>query len=266
MKKIIFVVLFVCLGAGLFAQNGVDLSLGFQYGTARIFDKGNTIRQIDEPGVLLSVRVYPGTIGFAGRIGLLFPSSVTEWGVTLDSQDFDYMLFINAGLCISGIIPMNDRFAFLFDAGLSINDLTYGGSYRDTIDASWTIRLENMGAPMTMSGGHKFENIRMKESYNDFSLGIIGNAAVRLNFTRRVYIELGAAASFDFWRTKTFEFSADLTSGDSNWPANALSVFPPDKLDSDTNPTKLTLSSDEKGSTFKHFTFIPSLSIGFSFK
>jgi hypothetical protein len=270
MKKTLFLVSLICFGSVIFAQTGMDLSLGFQYGTARVFDKGETLREITEPGILLTFRGVPAAMGFFARIGLLFPSSVTEGSLSLTYSNYDYLLFLNGALGAAFKIPIEEQFSFFIDAGFSINNLFYGGSFKDTINASWTVKLENLGT--SYSGGHIYENIKMTESYNDVSFGIMGNAAIRINFSRSVFLELGAAASFDFLRIRSYKFYADFTSGPQHWQDWALSDFPHDqlKIDEEGSPPKkkakeLILESDSSSSIFKQFTFIPSISIGFCF-
>jgi hypothetical protein len=257
MKKIFVMVLLLGAGGMLFAQMGLGLGLGFQYGMARVSDNGETLRKIVEPGVLLTVRFVPNTIGAFGRIGLLFPSKVDEGDLSLTYSQFRYILFINGALGVSFKVPLNDRFSFIFDAGASINDLLYGGSYTEDIDGSWEIKLDNIG--QTYKGGHVFKDVKMSEVYNDVAIGLLGNAALRFNFTRSIYMELGAAASFDFLRFKSYKFSADLS---DDW-AEAVKTFPADKLDASSK--KLILENDMDFSVFKQFTIIPSISIGFTF-
>ena len=269
MKNIIFLVILICLCNIVFAQNGLDLSLGFQYGTARVKDNGETLRKITEPGVVLTLRMVPDAIGLFTHVGLLFPSKVTEGDVTLSYSNYNYILFLNGAIGVGFKMPINERLDFHLDAGISINDLLYGGSFKDTIDASWTIKLENLGT--TYSGGHKYENIKMKESYNDVSFGILGNMALKLKFTRSLFMMAGMAASFDFLRMRSYKFYADFTSLPLEYQKYALGDFPHDKLKiadegkANERATELTLESDNQGSVFKQFTFIPSISIGFSF-
>jgi hypothetical protein len=260
MKKVLVFALLIGAGSFLFGQDGgMELGLGFQYGRAQVFGKNVTMREITEPGILLTLRLAPGPIGFFARLGALFPSEVTEGGLTLTYDEYDYILFLNGALGPSFSVPLGS-FAFIFDVGLSINDLLYGGSYRDTINARWSIKLENLGT--TFKGGHTYENIRMSEVYNDVAIGIFGNAVLRFSFTPSVYLELAGAASFDFLRFINYSFSADLT-GNSAWPDQAKNDFPADKLDNPNNPTKLILESDSAFKIFKQFTFVPSISVGF---
>jgi len=265
MKKIIVLLIFICLGGGLFAQMGIDLGLGFEYGTARVIDDGTTVRKLTEPGAVITFRFVPNTVGFFGRLGLLFPSKVTEGGVTLTYSKYDYILFVNSGLGASFKVPINDRFVFFVDAGMSINDLFYGSSFKDTIDASWKIKIENLGT--TYSGGHIFKNVDMKEKYNDWAFGLLGNVAMRFRFTSNLSLELGLAASFDFVRYRSYRFVADFTNatmdntGTHPTTADLQGSFPADKI----NGTELHLESNGKFSIFKQFTFIPSLSILYSF-
>ena len=271
MKKIIPLAFFICTVSLIHAQNSPGVGIGFQYGTARVFDNGETLRKITEPGIRLSIRSVPAVVGIFGHIGLLFPFKVTEGDVTLSYGDYKYIFFLNSAMGASFKIPINDRFSFFIDAGISINDLLYGGSFKDTIDASWTIKLENLGT--TYKGGYKFENIKMKERYNDVSFGIAGNAAMRINFSTKVFFEIVSTVSLDFLRLRKYKFSADFTSGPygSNWEKEALNVFPRDKLkivDENTvneRATELILESDCRLTVFKQFTFIPGVCVGFSF-
>ena len=268
MKKFLVLAVFLCLGSLAFAQMGMDVSLGFQYGTARITEDGVTRREITEPGVLATFRMAPNNIGFFGRMGLLFPTKVTEGNLTLTYRNLDYILFMNMAFGASFKAPLTSQLTFVFDGGISLNDMMYGGSYRDTIDASWKIKIENMGSPIEMSGGEKFTNVRMKDSYNDFGIGVFGNAAMRFNFTQSFYLELGAAASFDFLRLRTYKFSADFSqSKKSNGldfnPGDLNAVFPADKIDS--SGTSITLGKTNDWNVFKQITFIPSISVGYSF-
>jgi hypothetical protein len=256
MRKIFVLVLFIGFGGFLSAQ--ISAGLGFQYGTARVFDKGHTLREITEPGVLLTVRLMPATVGAFGRIGMLFPSEVIEGDLTFSYSQYDYILFFNGALGASFQVPLSSRFSFIFDAGLSINDLFYGGSYTETIDTRWTIKLENIG--QTYTGGRVFNNVKMRETYNDINFGLLGNAAIRFHFTQAVFLELGAAGSFDFLRLRTYKFAADFSSVKATYPDWA-DDFPNGKVEGD----KLVLDSDSKFSVFKQFTFIPSISIGMSF-
>jgi len=262
MKKFLMLMVFICAGSWVFAQT-LDASLGFQYGTARVVDDGVTVRKITEPGAVITVRMVPSEIGFFGRFGMLFPSKVTEGGATLTYDNYSHILFINGALGASFKVPITNQFSFFFDTGLSINDLLYGGSYKETIDASWKIKLENLGT--TLSGGGVYRNVDMKESYNDFGIGIMGNAAMRFNFTQRVYLELGLAASFDFWRLRSYEFAADFTKlSDAERKSAADNVAGVEK-DDQGRATKLVLKSSSKSNFFKQWTFIPSLSVGMSF-
>jgi len=266
MKKILVLALFICLGSQIFAQDDstMGISLGFQYGTAQVFD-GGVVRRISEPGVLVTFRLLPGSVGFFGRLGVLFPSKVTEGSLTLDYGQYDYIVFINAALGASFKVPMNDKFMFIVDAGLSINDLLYGGSFRDNIYASWSVFIQQLGA--YYKGGHDFINVKMNHRYNDFAFGILGNVAARYNFNRNFYVELGLAASFDFLRYRSYKFTAEFEK-DADKTA-AVTVFPADKLefnkDDPTKADRLILESTGKFNVFKQFTFIPSLSVGFSF-
>jgi hypothetical protein len=257
MRKIFILVLFFT-GFGGFLFGQVSAGLGFQYGTARVFDKGETLREITEPGVLLTVRFIPATAGVFGRIGMLFPSEVTEGDLTFSYSHYDYILFFNGAFGASFQVPLNSRFSFIFDAGISINDLFYGGSYTETIDTRWTIKLENIG--QTYTGGREFKNVKMRETYNDINFGLLGNAAMRFHFTKSVFLELGAAASFDFLRLRTYKFAADFSSVKATYPDWA-DDFPNGKVEGD----KLILDSSSKFSVFKQFTFIPSISVGMSF-
>ena len=265
MKKFVFLIIFLCLGSLLFAQygSGVDLGIGFQYGLARVFDDGITLREIKEPGILGTVRMMPGPIGFFGRIGLLFPSSVTEGGLTLTYSEYNYILLANAGFGASFNTPIGDRFVFIVDAGISINNLFYGGSFTDTVDASWRIKIENLG--QTYTGGRVFRNVQMKDRYNDWAFGVLGNAAIRFRFTDMVSLELGTAASFDFLRYRSYRFIADFRYATVNGlPATEADVrgtFPGDRVDG----MEVTLESQGYLNVFKQFTFIPSISVVFSF-
>jgi len=264
MKKILILALFICLGSHIFAQ---ELSLGFQYGTARVFDEGQTVRRITEPGLLLTFRLLPESVGFFGRIGLLFPSRVSEGPLTLSYDQYNYIVFLNAALGASFKVPMNDQFMFIIDAGMSINNLFYGGSFRDTIDASWSIFVQQLGT--TISGGHTFNNIKMSHRYNDYAFGILANVAARYNFNRNFYMELGLAASFDFLRYRSYKFTAEFEKDADKYAA--ASTFPADKLEgltgtgSSAKADRLVLESSGYFNVFKQFTFIPSLSVGYSF-
>ncbi|MDR2211912.1 MAG: hypothetical protein LBO65_10695 [Spirochaetaceae bacterium] len=260
MRKILFVTLFTGLGACLFGQAGVSLGLGFQYGTARVFDQGNTLREITEPGALINLRIIPGSIGFFARLGGLFPSEVQEGDLSLSYGEYDYILFLNGALGPSFNVPLNDRFVFIFDTGISINDLLYGGSYKSDVDATWEIKFNNMGQTYVQTGGRVFTDVKMKEIYNDVAFGLMGNAALRFKFTRSVYLELGVAASFDFLRLRTYKFSADFRGQPADWHKD----FPNGKLDDPADPQELILESASKWGVFKQFTFVPSLCVGFS--
>ena len=267
MKKVMLLIVFLCLGSVLFAQL-MDVGIGFQYGFARVVDDGETLRNIYEPGLIGTVRLAPGPVGFFGRIGLLFPSKVIEGNLRLDHNSYNYILFANAALGATLKTPLGDHFAFIFDLGLSINDLFYGGSFTDTVDASWKIKVENMGA--TYRGGFIFNNVKMKDKYNDWAFGIFGNAAIRFKFTSSISLEFGVAASFDFLRYRSYKFVADFSNASANGSYNSSTVesaiestFPKDKIDS--SGLKVTLESDGNFNVFKQFTFIPSISIVVSF-
>jgi hypothetical protein len=263
-RKILLIAALVFLGGLGFAQDtGIEFGLGFQYGWAKVVSNGKTLREINEPGLLLNIRAFlMGDIGFFGRAGLLFPDGVTEGGITITNEQYNYILFVNGGLGVSVRLPLNERFGFMFDVGVGINDLTYGGSYKDTIDARWSVKLENLGT--SYSGGHRYENIEMKEKYNDLSFGLLLNAAFRIGFTPRVYMELGSAFGFDFLRYRMFEFSANLVNPNHpEWRTQAAGDFPADKLDDATNPSKVILNSENKMTVFKQFTVIPCIMIGF---
>ena len=268
MKKILVLAILLCLGGLLFAQNDstIDLGIGFQYGLAKVFDDGKTIREIYEPGLLGTIRFNLGTVGLFGRVGLLFPSKVTEGGLTLDYSSYDYILFANAGLGATFKMPINSRLAFILDIGMSINDLFYGGSYTDTIDASWTIKIENLG--QTYHYGNTFYNVKMRDKYNDWAFGILGNVALRFKMTDMISLELGAAVSYDFLRYRSYKFVADFSQATVNGysiPATngtyLTDTFAGGALDGD----ELTLESDGNFSIIKQFTFIPSISVVFSF-
>lgn len=253
-----------------FSQDTAEASFGFQYGRAKVVDDGVKLRQISEPGVLLTLRMVPNTVGIFAHAGLLFPTKVTEGSVSLTYDNYKYILFMNTAVGASFKVPISNEMAVYIDAGMGINDLMYGGSFRDTLDASWTIKLDNLGT--TYSGGAVFKNIQMKESYNDLTFGIVGNVALRLNFSSNAFIVLGTAVSYDFWRYRSYEFYADFTSGPTSWGKEALDTFPHDKLtivnkDDPLNvrATKLTLSSNGEGTRIKQFTFMPSISIGLKF-
>jgi hypothetical protein len=249
----------ICLCQGLFGQRGRDLSLGFQYGTARVNNNGKTIREINEPGVLVNFHMMPGTVGFFGRLGLLFPSQVSEGKLTLSYDQYDYILFLNSGLGASVGTKLNNEFSLIIDLGLSINNLFYGGSYTESIDTSWEYKLENIGK--TYSGGYHFTNVKMSESYNDMGIGLLGNAALRFNFTRNAFLELGLAASFDFMRFKSFEFAASFRPG-KDWE-EAKANFTDNIVDEKNR--KVVFEEKSKFSIFKQYTFIPSLNVGFRF-
>jgi hypothetical protein len=256
MKKILVLAVFIGLGGLLFGQAGLDFGLGFQYGTARIFDKGETRRELTEPGALLSVHFSTGTIGAFGRFGALFPSSVTEGGLTLDYGSYDYIIFFHGAIGLSYNLAPNDRFAFVIDVGMSIDDLYYGRSYTETIGISWSIEIENMGYSNT--GGAVIPDVKMNETYSDLNFGILGNVAMRFFFTENVFIELGAAATFDFLRFRSFSFTANV--GDTN----VDNYFPNAKTDPD-DPGTIVLEGNGRFSVFKQIAFIPSISVGFRF-
>ena len=258
-KRIPLLLVLFSLCVFLFSQNLLDLGIGYQYGMANVFDSGETLRKIKEPGVVATLRILPENVGIYGRIGLLFPSKVTEGSLTLTYNDYNYILFLNGGVGFSVNVPLGRHFSLFFDIGISINDLLYGGSYTDTIDATWNIKLHNLGT--TIKGGYKFENVKMKESYNDVSFGILGNPALRFKYGKSLYMELGAAVSFDFLRTKSYKFSADLSRYSYHDIKNA---FPAGKLDDPDEPKELILEKNSQFSVFKQFTFIPSISLGFS--
>ena len=255
----------------LFAQNTADMSIGFQYGRAKVKEDGVTIRQISEPGILFTMRMVPGSMGVFGHAGRLFPSKVTEGNVSLTYDNYNYILFLNTAFGVSFKLPLSDLVAIHIDAGMGINDIMYGGSFRDTLDASWTIKLENLGTNSTFSGGTVFENIKMRESYNDLTFGLVGNVAARFSLGPKTFLVLGTAVSYDFWRYRSYEFYADFTSGPTYWQTEALHVFPYDKLTIkdkgkiNERATKLTLSESGQGSKITQFTFMPSISIGMSF-
>ena len=269
MKKILALIFVISLGSQVFAQNmGIDLSLGFQYGTVRVTDGGTTQRKINEPGVLLTFRFVPDTIGLFVRAGLLFPPQILEGDQTLNYSKLNYMLFFNGGAGASFKVPINDRFSFIGDVGMSINDLFYGGTYRETIDAKWEAELVHIG--VTYGGGHVFENVKMSERYNDWAIGLLANLAMRFNFTQRVYMELGAAVSFDFLRFQSYKFTANFREcivggsaiSEAQW-AYAKDIFPHARVDESAKEVIFEKTMDF--SIFKQLTFIPSLSVGFSF-
>jgi hypothetical protein len=256
-------------GGLLFAQGTMDLALGFQYGTARVVDNGKTVREITEPGILLTFRWIPENMGAFGRLGFLIPSEIKQGDLIISSDKYDYILFMNLGGGFSYAMPITDKLSFLMDVGLSINDLMYGGSYKDNIDARWEIKIEQLG--QTLSGGNKFTNVDMKESYNDMAMGIMINPAMRFRFSPHFFMELGVAASFDLFRFRSYEFKANFDHceiNDIGWApsetnrAKVRETFPKGKLNDND---ELILDSDEKFTVFKQFTFIPSLSFGFSF-
>ncbi|MDR0600461.1 MAG: hypothetical protein LBG84_10355 [Treponema sp.] len=263
-KKFFLIVLLIGWGGLVFGQMGIDLGLGFQYGKAWVTDRGQTLRNITEPGVLISFRFVPNTIGGFARLGLLFPSEVTEGDLTLNYSEYDYIVFINGALGPSFRVPLNDRFSLMIDAGISINDLLYGGSYKADIDATWEVKIENLGGKYTQRGGTNYQNIKMKEVYNDVGIGLLGNVAMRFFFTQNVFMELGMAASFDFLRFKYYKFYADFSAyPHSGQPGDWYDDFPAGKVSDDK--TELILESDSKFTIFKQFTFIPSLTVGFRF-
>ena len=265
MKKNLFLLAFICLGSLLFAQRSMDLGVGFQYGFTKIFDNGVTLREINEPGILGTFRYYSGNVGFFTRFGSLFPVSVTEGSVTLSHDDFDKILFLNIGFGPSFKIPMGDRFALSIDIGMSINDLTNSLSYRDDLDA---VRTANV-----------YKNIKIVESYNDFALGVMGNAGLRFRFNRNVSLEIAGAVSYDFYRNKTYKKYADFMSGNSHWPDYAMEDFYSGNLTIHTETwrdkwgfehtrkyaTSYTMESSSHHSRFHQLTIIPSVSIVWSF-
>ena len=268
MKKIIIILIVFCLGVPLFAQTGgIDMGLGFQYGTARVFDEGEDLREITQPGLVISFRLATDTIGFFGRLGIFMPSIVTEGELELKLKDYDYILFLNPALGVSFKAPINNQISFIMDVGLSFNTLTYGGSFTDTIDARWEVKIQQMG--VTYRGGAEYTNVKMKDSYTDMGVGLFGNAAMRFNFTPNVYLELAAAASFDFLRFKTWTFSADFSQATR---VNGPNPFTNDTLKGDFPGAmvddvglSITLDTTSDFSLFKQWTFIPSISIGYTF-
>ena len=266
MKKIIIVIVFLCLGSMLYAKDEVDLGIGFQYGLAMVFDDGEIQRDIMEPGLLATFRATYDMFGFFGRFGLLFPCKVSEGNFSVDYNNYDYILFANSGFGAAIKIPLDKRFALIFDIGLSINDLFYGGSYKDNIDATWKIKIENMGSPFYLTGGDYFTNVSMKDKYNDWAFGVLGNAAVRFRFSDLVSLEFGIAGTFDFLRYRSYRFIADFTFAHSSiyWYITEdylKAVFP----GAIVNGKQVTLGSNGKFNTFKQFTVIPSLCVFFSF-
>ncbi|MCL1927587.1 MAG: hypothetical protein FWG07_02195 [Treponema sp.] len=266
MKKILILVILISMGGLVFAQDSfIDVGVGFQYGLAKVFEDGTTIRDIMNPGLVATFRMNPGAIGFFGRIGLLFPSKVKEGDLTVAYPDYDYILFVNGGLGVTFKQPIGDKMGFIIDAGVSINDLTYGGSFKDNIDTRWSIKIEQLG--QTYSGGQYFKNVSMKETYNDFAIGLIINPALRFSFSQNISMELGMAVSYDFLRYRSYKFHADFTHSTLDETGNKPSSdviqnnFPAGKLEGD----KLILESDGKWSIVQQFTFIPSLSVIFSF-
>ena len=255
MKKIAFALVFVLCVLGLSAQAGIELGLGFQYGTARIFDK-TIIREITEPGIVAGARFNLGPIGLFARAGALFPSRVSEGDLTISSSNFNYILFINGALGPSLQIPLGPV-SFALDLGLSINDLVYGGSHRENIDTRWVVKLEHLGT--SYQGGREYRNIKMSESYGDIGIGLFGNAAFRFHFSKTIFMELAAAASFDFIRIRSYSFSADFSN--TSYAGSWSSDFPEGKVEGD----KLVLEKDSELSIFKQFIFIPSISVGFRF-
>lgn len=280
MKKNLFFLVFVFLSAAIFALDSTtDLGLGFQYGFSRIFEGEATLREITEPGPVFSFRYGGKYMGFYTRFGMLFPDSVTEGSTTLDHTDNDRIMFTGTGFGPSFKIPMGKRFALVLDLGMNINNLGNGSSFRDTLDASWTGKLAGFG--VTFSAGHIYDDIKLVESYNDFAIGVGGNAALRFRFNERVSLEIGASGSYDFWRIKTYRFSVDFTSGDYRWPYWAMNDFPREKLTISTEEigwdywldepimreyaTSMTLRSESKFSRFNHYTIMPNISIIVSF-
>ena len=266
MKKIIIVLIILCLGIPVFAQ-GMDLGLGFQYGTASVRSGSNTVREITEPGLLITFRLVPDTIGLFARAGLLFPFSVTEGDLELRRNDFDYILFLNAALGASFRTPISSHFSFLMDVGLSINNLFYQGSVRNTtIDARWEVKISNAGGTWSQTGGNTFTNVTINDNWNDMGMGLFGNAAMRFNFSQNVFLELGAAASFDFLRFKSYRLSADFR----NARVNGIPGVTQSQIDQSfpgamIEDNKVVFDKSGDFSIFTQFTFIPSLSIGFSF-
>ena len=264
MKKLIALVVLLGSAAALFGQSA-ELGIGFQYGTARIFDKGTILREITEPGILLSGRLTGNTVGGFARIGLLFTSEVNEGDVTRKGSDFDYILFVNGAIGPSFNIPLSGPLSFVIDAGLDINDLVYGSSFKDDIDASWSIKIENLGA--TYTGGRKFFGVKMKETYNDVAIGIFANVAAHFALGQHAYLEAGGAASFDFIRVRSYSFKADFTNASHSGPGSesmeeAVSKTFPDAM---VDGKVMTLEKNADWSLFKQFTFIPSITIGYRF-
>ena len=276
MKKIIFVLMFICLGISLFGQESfMDLGIGFQYGFANVREDGVSTREIKEPGILFTLRSRGTGIGLFGRVGLLFPASVTEGGLTLDYSNYNFILFYNIGMGPSYTIPFDSMFSLVLDLGISINDLNYGGSYRDTIDASWQGKFESMGTVHYYWIGHEYKNIKIKERYNDVAIGILGNVGLNMRLTRNISLQLAAAVSYDFFRIRSYRFFADFLSGnfmnDSTWPYWALDDFNHSNLTIQQDEygrdyaTKLDLESNRQFDIFRQFTFLPSISVIFRF-
>ena len=220
---------------------------------------------------MFTLRTNNTGIGYFSRVGLLFPPSVTEGSLTLDYSNYNFILFYNIGFGASFTVPFDKIFSLIADLGLSINDLNYGGSYRDTIDATWQGKFETMDTVYYQWKGHVYENIKIKERYNDTAIGILGNVGLNMRLAPNISLQLAVAVSYDFVRIRSYRFFADFESGYYKWPEWALGDFPASHLTiledeyGDEYATELILESDSKLSAFKQFTFLPSISITFSY-
>lgn len=269
MKKLIFVVILCAvLGGAAFGQvlgGALDVSLGFQYGLVNTWNNaGGVARSLLEPGFVLGVRFNPGMVGFFGRVGLLLPMELKEGDRTLTYDQYQYILFVNGALGATFKAIDTPRIALIIDAGVSINDLVYGFATTGTIDTSWKVTVENgMGQTLNLAGGEKFDNVKMDSTWNDVGVGLLANLAFRFKFNSLVYMELGGAVSFDFLRWKTYKFSATFPSTNLDKVKNA---FPAAMVEQNASGT-ITATFDETNvfSMFRQFSFVPSLSVGFTF-
>jgi hypothetical protein len=262
----------ISIGGLAFAQDSsMEIGAGFQYGLASLKDEdGKTVRKIQVPGALGTFRYFMGDIGFFGRFGVLLPPSVTEGELKLDWDHYDYILFFNGGLGVSFKMPVSNQFELVFDVGMGINDLTYQSSGYDNIMAAWEVKIEQLG--ITYSGGTNFYNVKMNETYNDFSFCLLDNVAFLMNFNRNISLELGVAVGYDFLRRKTYNFSADFKEAYTSPDKSVASKVTPDDISSvfvdalvdDTKNYKVNFEESKGKMTLgRQLTFIPSLSVIF---
>jgi hypothetical protein len=194
MKKYIFTVLIILSTVNIYTQEmqlsgGTDFGVGifsvnnnfwFNSGSDYFYCKENTTSAFFAPGISFSVRVFlddnTTSRGFVFRDRVIFITNEKKLGtLTIGNSYYQYSEKIS------------ETYSILDDSLTSIMDFGLGQSIRFKISDKLQFYTD-LGVNLTWMDSEDYET---DSTFNYLGAGIFSNIALQINFTSKIYLELG---------------------------------------------------------------------------